>query len=135
MIFVNCYNYSMIHVSDEEFEEVVRQAIDDIPEKYGKHIKNLAFVVESEPTKEQLLKLKLHHGARLFGLYEGIPLTQRGAGYNLVLPDKITIFKKSIESICDSPEQLEIQVRQTIWHEVAHYYGLDHDRINKLQKD
>ena len=125
----------MFSVNDEEFEQIVREAIDDIPEKYGKHIKNLAFVVQAEPTEQQGKKLKLHPGVSLFGLYEGIPLTERGSNYNLVLPDTITIFKNTIEAVCNNLAQLGIQVRQTIWHEVAHYYGLDHERINKLQKD
>ena len=123
----------MVQVTDEEFEQIVRQAVDDIPERYGSHIKNLAFVVEEEPSDEQRRRLKLHKHTVLFGLYEGIPLTERGANYNLVLPDKITIFKKSIEAICSTAEQVEIQVRQTIWHEVAHYYGLGHSRINELK--
>lgn len=125
----------MFHVSDEEFEKIVRDAIDEIPPKYGAHIKNLAFVVEDEPSAEQRKKLKLHDGMSLFGLYEGVPLTARGAGYNLVLPDKITIFKNPTESACNTLEQLEVQVRHTIWHEVAHYYGLNHDQINKLDKN
>ncbi|HLB66599.1 MAG TPA: metallopeptidase family protein [Candidatus Saccharimonadales bacterium] len=125
----------MFSVNDEEFEQIVREAIDDIPEKYGKHIKNLAFVVQAEPNEQQRKKLKLHPGVSLFGLYEGIPLTERGSNYNLVLPDTITIFKNTIEAVCNNLAQLGIQVRQTIWHEVAHYYGLDHERINKLQKD
>lgn len=124
----------MIHVTDEEFEQIVKEAIDDIPEKYAKHIENLAFVVEDEPSEEQRQRLKLHPGSSLYGLYEGVPLTRRASNYNLVLPDKITIFKKPIEQACQTMEQLEVQVRHTIWHEVAHYYGLDHDQINRLNK-
>lgn len=124
----------MFHLNDEEFEQIVREAIDDIPKKYASNIKNLAFVVEDEPSEEQRQRLKLHQGISLYGLYEGVPLTRRAANYNLVLPDKITIFKRSIESACHNKEQLEIQVRHTVWHEVAHYYGLDHEQINKLEK-
>lgn len=123
----------MIHISDEEFEKIVRQAIDDIPEKYGANIKNLAFVVEDEPSVEQRKRLKLHQGTSLYGLYEGLPLTQRSANYSLVLPDKITIFKNPITAACQTTEQLEIQVRHTVWHEVAHYYGLGHNRIDELE--
>ncbi len=125
----------MIEVSDEEFEQIVRSAVDDIPEKYGRHIKNLAFVVEDEPNDNQRQRLKLHPGTSLFGLYEGIPLTKRGAGYNLVLPDKVTIFKKPILNACHTSEHVEILVRQTIWHEVAHYYGLDHGDIDRLENN
>ena len=122
----------MFKVSDEEFEQIVREAVDLIPEKYGSRIDNLAFVVEDEPDSEQRRRLKLHKGTALFGLYQGIPLTRRASNYNLVLPDKITIFKGSLEQACNSLDELKKHVRHTIWHEVAHYYGLDHSQINNL---
>ena len=122
----------MYRVSQEQFEKLVTNAIDDIPPHYAEHIKNLAFVVEDEPSPEQRQKLHLHGNQTLFGLYEGVPLTKRGT-YNLALPDKITIFKRPMEMMTNSLEQLTAQIRNTIWHEVAHYYGLDHDRINELE--
>jgi predicted Zn-dependent protease with MMP-like domain len=66
-------------------------------------------------------------------LYEGIPLTKRGAGYNLVLPDKITLFKNAILAVTHTPEQLFEQVKRTLWHEIAHFYGLSHDDIERIQ--
>ena len=125
----------MFHVNDEEFEQIVKQAIDNIPEKYAKNIKNLAFVVETDPNDEQRQRLKLHQGTTLYGLYEGVPLTNRGAGYNLVLPDKITIFKNPLELSSQGLKDLTDKVRHTVWHEVAHYYGLDHNRIHELEND
>ena len=121
----------MFIVSQAEFEKIVAKAIDDIPPKYAKHIKNLAFVVEDEPSQAQRQKLHLQNHQTLFGLYEGVPLTSRG-NYNLALPDKITIFKRPMEFATNSLEELTEQVRHTLWHEVAHYYGLDHGRINEL---
>jgi len=123
----------MICLTNEQFEAVVTEGIDAIPKKYLQHINNLAFVVEDEPSSTQRQKLNLRRHESLYGLYEGIPLTKRGSNYNLVLPDKITIFKKPIEASSQSLEQLEILVKNTIWHEVAHYYGLDHDLIHKLE--
>lgn len=123
----------MFTVTQAEFEEIVGSAIDNIPEKYAQHIKNLAFIVEDEPSLEQRHKLHLHNNQTLFGLYEGIPMTRRGNNYNLVLPDKITIFKKPMEWTSNSLEELTEQVNKTVWHEVAHYYGLDHDRIDELE--
>jgi predicted Zn-dependent protease with MMP-like domain len=123
----------MIEVSEDQFQAIVSDAIDNIPEQYAAHIKNLAFIVEDEPTEYQRQKLELLRGQTLYGLYEGIPLTKRGAGYNLVLPDKITIFKRPIEMSSNSYEGLVEQVRHTLWHEVAHYYGLDHSQIHDLE--
>ena len=122
----------MYTTSDEQFRKIVADAIDNIPKKYAKHIKNLAFVVEEEPSQAQRQKLKLAPYQSLYGLYEGIPMTGRSGGYNLVLPDKITIFKRPIEFSVDSHDELVKQVEHTLWHEVAHYYGLGHGRIDEL---
>jgi predicted Zn-dependent protease with MMP-like domain len=122
----------MFAVSDDEFQKIVADAIDNIPSGYAKHIKNLAFIVEDEPSPDQRQRQHLQANQTLFGLYEGVPLTNRG-NYNLALPDKITIFKKPIEWSVNNHEELVQQVRHTLWHEVAHYYGLGHGRINELE--
>lgn len=122
-----------MEITEDEFSKLVATAIDNIPEQYARHIKNLAFVVEYEPTKEQLHKLHLYHGQTLYGLYEGLPITHRASSYNLVLPDKITIFQGPIQASCHDMNQLKKLVQQTVWHEVAHYFGLDHDAIHKLE--
>lgn len=122
----------MFVVSQKEFENIVADAIDNIPPGYGERIKNLAFIVEDDPSLEQRQKLKLNSYQTLFGLYEGTPLTNRG-NYNLALPDKITLFKNPIEMSVNSHPELVEQVRQTLWHEVAHYYGLGHGRIHELE--
>ncbi len=123
----------MYIVDEENFEKIVAKAIDEIPTKYASHIKNLAFVVEDEPSLEQRHRLKLGPYQSLFGLYEGVPMTKRSSGYNLVLPDKITVFKKPIEFSVNNHKELVERVKQTIWHEVAHYYGLDHGQIDELE--
>ena len=124
----------MISVSDEEFKEFVSAGMDAIPPKYIKNLNNVAFVVQDLPTEEQRVKLKLSEHQTLYGLYEGIPLTKRGFNYNLVLPDKITIFKKPMEASSQTIEELKEQVRHTVWHEVAHYFGLNHEQIHKLER-
>ena len=97
-------------------------------------MKNVAIVMADEPTAEQRLKLKLRCHETLFGLYEGIPLTSRGAGYNLVLPDKITIFKNPILQMSSDLSSFKRQVKHTLWHEIAHHYGLGHTEIHDIEE-
>jgi predicted Zn-dependent protease with MMP-like domain len=92
----------------------------------------MAIVVEQEPTPEQRQQLHLHDGALLFGLYEGVPLPQRN-GVSKLLPDKITLFQKPIEAIVSDHHELQKHIKHTLWHELAHYYGLDHKRIHELE--
>jgi predicted Zn-dependent protease with MMP-like domain len=119
-------------VSQQEFEQIVSEGIDAIPDKYMERLNNVAFVVEDQPSEEQRRNSNLKPYQTLFGLYQGIPLTKRGANYNLVLPDKITIFKKPLESASTSLKDLKEKVRHTVWHEVAHYFGLGHQQIHRL---
>lgn len=123
----------MINLTPEEFERIVARSMDSMPSQYIENMQNVAFVVEEEPSQEQRARLHLVNGRTLYGLYEGIPLTARGAGYNLVLPDKITIFKLPIESGCNTIEELEEEVKNTVWHEIAHHFGLGHGRIHELE--
>lgn len=125
----------MITLSDEAFEEMISEAIDALPERFLKHAKNVAIVWAEDPTPEQRVKMKLRPYETLFGLYEGIPLTGRGDGYNLVLPDKITIFKNPILHYAQDLGQAKKQVLHTLWHEIAHHYGLDHKRIHELEDE
>lgn len=122
-----------LNISDEEFEAIVRAAIDGIPERYAANLKNLAFVIEDEPTAEQRRQLHLHDGQTLYGLYQGIPLTGRSNNYSGVLPDKITIFKHPALAAARNMEELNAMVQNTVWHEVAHYFGLGHARIHELE--
>jgi len=124
----------MFSVDDKTFKQIVSEAIDAIPDQRAQHIKNLAFVVEDTPTEEQRQKNNLKPNQTLLGLYEGIPLTKRNGNYNLVLPDKITIFKNPTEASANSLDQLKKVVHNTVWHEVAHYYGLGHGRIHELEQ-
>jgi len=122
----------MFRVSDKEFEDLINQSLDELPKKYVSRLNNIAIVTQDTPTEEQRKQLHLHNNQTLYGLYEGIPLTQRGSGYNLVVPDKITIFKEPIEADVNSFSQLKQQIKHTLWHEMAHFFGLGHSRIHKL---
>jgi predicted Zn-dependent protease with MMP-like domain len=122
----------MITASDDEFDNLVSEGINAIPPLYQIHLQNVAFIVEDEPTPEQRQKLHLYPNETLFGLYEGVPLTGRSGTLKL-LPDKITIFKNPMLRVCSNVPQLKKLVNHTVWHEVAHYYGLNHDRIHELE--
>jgi predicted Zn-dependent protease with MMP-like domain len=123
----------MMDLTDEEFDRLITRAMDELPQKYILGLENVAIVQADEPTPEQVQKMKLDHNHLLLGLYEGIPLIHRGSGYTFVLPDKITLFKKQIIAAVHNDEQLFEQIKRTLWHEIAHYYGLDHKRIDELQ--
>lgn len=113
----------------ERFEELVTQAIDSLPEEFLEVLDNIDIVVEDEPTPEQLGRL--HHG-QLLGLYEGVPLTERGAGYGLVLPDKISIFQRPIESTCHSDAEIANEIRSTVKHEIAHHFGISDEWLEEM---
>ncbi|MBI4034461.1 metallopeptidase family protein [Candidatus Saccharibacteria bacterium] len=123
----------MIKVSDAEFERLIADGLEAIPPLYQKHLQNVAFVIADEPTTSQRRQLNLYQNELLFGLYEGVPLPQRFGAAKL-LPDKITIFKKPAEAVSRNLAQLREHIRHTVWHEVAHYYGLDHRRIHQLER-
>jgi len=117
----------------DKFEKLVWEGIEAIPKRFLKKLNNVDVVIEDEPTKEQMRKLKLGQGAKLFGLYQGVPQTKRGY-YSWVLPDKITIFKKPIEEVCFNDEEVRKKVKKTVWHEIAHHFGMDEQEVRKAEK-
>jgi predicted Zn-dependent protease with MMP-like domain len=122
----------MIYVDDAQFQELINQALQELPGEHVQNIKNVAILYEDVPTPEQREELKLHCDQTLLGLYQGIPLSRR-QGMTRVLPDKITLFKKPLESQADTEDELREAIRHTLWHEIAHYYGLDHKKIHELE--
>lgn len=123
----------MIDVSDEQFEELISQSMEELPKEYVERLDNVAITFADKPDAEQRKRLKLRCHESLYGLYEGIPRTERGAGYNLVLPDKITLFKQPMLGSVRTLTELKAQVKNTLWHEIAHHYGLGHRRIHELE--
>ena len=119
-------------LSEKEFENFLADAIDAIPRPYSEHLENVAFILEDDPTPQQRFKLNLYPNETLFGLYEGVPLPQRGGALK-ILPDKITIFKNPLLAASHDEKSLRGNIGRTVWHEVAHYYGLDHKRIHELE--
>ena len=110
------------------FEALVDRALDGLPSDLAALMDNVAVMVEDRPNPETL---ELHNEQTLYGLYEGVPLTQRGQGYAGSLPDRITIFRSTLQRDFP-PHKLEEQVRVTVIHEIAHHFGFDEDRISEL---
>ncbi len=123
-----------MNISDEDFDGLITKAMNELPQEYIKGLDNVAILYADDPDEYQREKSHLHEHSLLLGLYEGIPLTRRGAGYTFVLPDKITLFKNPILTVAgDDADTLFEQIKRTLWHEIAHYYGLDHDKIHSLE--
>ena len=118
-------------MQQEEFEDLVLDAIQELPQELLARLSNVAIVVQEWPTREQLEDAGIERRDGLLGLYEGIPLTAR-EGYNLALPDKITIFQGPLEAICSTPEEIAGEVKDTVAHEIAHHFGIDDERLHEL---
>lgn len=123
----------MIEVSDGEFQRLIDEALGELPGEHVKNIKNVAILYEEIPTPEQRLQLQLRHDQTLLGLYEGTPLPQR-QGITPVFPDRITLFRGPLTYQAGTLDELKEQIKHTLWHEIAHYYGLDHGRISELER-
>ena len=124
---------SVRELKREEFEKIVKEGIGTIPEKFLQKLNNVEIVIEAEPTPAQKKKLNIHPDWALFGLYEGIPQTQRGINYSAVLPDKITIFQRPIEEAARDEEDIKEIVKNTVWHEIAHHFGMSEDRVRQAE--
>jgi predicted Zn-dependent protease with MMP-like domain len=112
------------------FYEMVERALEGLPPELSALLDNVAIVVDDRPDFSTPLVVEDPENT-LYGLYEGVPLTERGWGYSGVLPDKITIFRRPLERDFE-PDELEEQVRITVVHEIAHYFGFDEDRLEEL---
>lgn len=123
----------MIQMDKEQFERIVSQALESLPEKFQDKLNNLAFFIEDEPTSEQLNKVNLKKGDLLFGLFEGYA---QGRKINVgpVLPDRVTIFRKAILSQCSSEIELKQKIISTVKHEIAHHFGSDEKGAGKAGK-
>lgn len=112
----------MIEISDEDFEELVCDALDMIPEEFAQQMVNLAFLIEDrDPTNPGIL-----------GLYSGVALPERTFDHTGVLPDTITIYRESLKEYCQSYEELVQEIIVTVHHEVGHYFGLDEEDLHRL---
>jgi len=115
-----------------DFSALLNNAIQDLPEEFRKKLENVAIIVEDYPSKELLERMEIPEDETLFGLYAGVPLTERGHFEAPLLPDRIFIFQREIEDACDSPEEVQEELKITLVHEIAHFFGIDDDHLEEL---
>lgn len=123
-----------MQLSDQEFDALITKAMDELPQEYIQNMKNVAIVMSDEPDEEQRQRLKIRGDQLLLGLYEGVPRILQTGNENGLLPGKITLFKNQILTLVNNESALFEQVKRTLWHEIAHYYGLEHHHMDALQQ-
>lgn len=116
-----------MRVPPEEFEALVEQALEGLPEEFAELLENVAVMVEEEPDPETLEALGMEPGDELFGLYQGVPLADRDTYYQAALPDRVLIYRGPILRHCGNRRQVIREVRDTVVHELGHHFGLDED--------
>lgn len=112
----------------KDFERLVVESLAELPEFFTLNMKNVDIVIENEPTPKQIK----HHRQNVLGLYQGVPLSERTHLYGLVLPDKITVFKRNIERVCRTDKEIKRLVSDTVKHEIAHHFGISDERLTDL---
>jgi predicted Zn-dependent protease with MMP-like domain len=119
-------------ITREEFEEIVSKALDELPGEFKDRLENVDVIIEDEPSREIAGKIVGAHKCLLLGLYQGVPLSKRTHDYGMVMPDKISIFKKNIERMCRTKEDITKTVTHTLQHELAHHLGISDNRLREL---
>ncbi len=120
-------------MTEERFEQLVGKAIEGLPPEFQELLDNVAIFIEDRPSRSLLRDLGMSPDETLLGLYEGVPQTARLTTYDLVPPDRITLFQQPIEHACDTEEEVEEQVRHTLLHEVGHHFGIDDARLDEIE--
>ena len=118
----------------ERFEWLVAKAVETLPEEFITRLENIDVVVEGQPTHGQLVSVELSRGQTLLGLYEGVPLTKRDRHYGMVVPDKISIFQKPIETKCRYDAEVIAEIQRVVRHEIAHHFGIGDARLEQIEK-
>jgi len=126
-----------MQISRDDFESIVRDTVTSLPHRFRTYMENVAIVVEEEPDPELLRKNDVPPGNTLFGLYQGVPRSERGkrGNYGFVTPDRISIFQGPIQRHAGSPEELQKLVRETVLHEIAHHFGMGEERVRRMERE
>ena len=120
-------------MKQRRFEQLVDRALESLPEPFQKLLDNVAIFIEDHPSKALLKELGMSPNDTLLGLYEGVPQTERTSSYDLVTPDRITLFQRPIEDCCNTDGEVAEQIRRTVLHEVGHHFGIDDDRLDEIE--
>ena len=118
----------------EKFEKLVVEAMALIPKRFRLEMKNIAVVVEDEPSAELLDEMEIEPPDSLYGLYQGTPLPERTWGYGNTLPDRVTLFRKPIEEDSEDEDEVRAVIGETLIHEVGHYFGLSEEEIEEIEE-
>jgi predicted Zn-dependent protease with MMP-like domain len=121
-------------VTRERFEQLVEDALKEIPKRFRKEMRNVAVVVEDEPPQELLDEMEMEPGDTLFGLYQGTPLPERGWAFGNNLPDRISIYQKPTEDACENDDEIRDCVAETVIHEFGHYFGMSEEEIEEIEE-
>ena len=121
-------------MTEERFRELVEEALKEIPRRFRREMKNVAVVVEGEPSPEILEEMEIEPGDTLFGLYQGTPLPERGWAFGNALPDRISIYQRPIEEACEDEEEIKDCVAETVIHEFGHYFGMSEEEIEEIEE-
>ena len=116
----------------ENFEKLTMMAIKNLPRVFKNSLENVDVIIEDKPTPEQKRSVDVSHRRMVLGLYQGVPLARRSHFYGMVMPDKISIFKRNIERVCRTDEEIVRLVSHTVQHELAHHFGISDKRLKDL---
>jgi predicted Zn-dependent protease with MMP-like domain len=117
----------------DRFRQLASEALDSIPRRFRQHLKNVAIVVEDEPSPSLLAEMEIEPPDTLFGLYQGTPLTERRWDHGNTLPDRITIFQGPIEDVSETEDDVVTEIGETLIHEVGHFFGLSEQEIEDIE--
>ena len=122
----------MAMMNRSDFEDLVAEALETLPEEFQSKMYNVDIVVQDWPNRQTMDQAGIHHPAELLGFYHGVPLTQRGSNYYLVLPDKISIYRMPILMRSQTPAEVREMVHRVVRHEIAHHFGIDDDHLHEI---
>jgi predicted Zn-dependent protease with MMP-like domain len=124
-----------LHIDDDVFAEWVSEAVELLPRRFRDALQNITVDVEDLPSRDTLRKTRTRRGDLLLGLYVGVPLTERSHEYGAYgdLPDRIVLYKRSIEDVADTHEEVREEVALTLLHEVGHYFGMTEDQLTEFE--